>query len=170
MKADTTVVVIDRTMAVSSAPREAEGSHSIVDLIGGTPLVRLHAFERGLSGVELYAKAEWQNPGGSVKDRPAWRMLREGLRAGLLTRDRRILDATSGNTGIAYAMLGAALGYRVTLCLPSNVTPERKRILKVYGAELVFTDPMDGSDGAIRTARAMPTGWPRCSASCSGSS
>lgn len=147
-------------MTVSPAPREAETSHSIIDLIGRTPLVRLRAIEHDLPGVELYAKAEWQNPGGSVKDRPAWRMLREGLRSGALTRDRRILDATSGNTGIAYAMLGAAMGYRVTLCLPTNVTPERKRILQVYGAELVFTDAMDGSDGAIRAARAMYASHP----------
>lgn len=126
---------------------------SIVDLIGDTPLVRLRAIERGLPGVELYAKAEWKNPGGSVKDRPALRMIQEGIAAGALTPGRVILDATSGNTGIAYAMIGAAMGYTVTLCVPENVTPERKRILRAYGAELVFTDPLEGSDGAIRAAQ-----------------
>src|SRR5512144_492775 len=107
-------------------------SHSIVDLIGNTPLVRLRSFESGLKNVELYAKAEWHNPGGSVKDRPAARMLLDGERDGRLTRDRIILDATSGNTGIAYAMIGAAKGYRVKLCLPANASVERKRILKAY--------------------------------------
>src|SRR5262245_4469256 len=128
---------------------------SIVDLIGNTPLIRLSNFERGLRNVELYAKAEWKNPGGSVKDRPAARMILDGERSGALTRDKIILDATSGNTGIAYAMIGAARGYRVRLCVPENVTPERKRILGAYGADIVFTDPMEGSDGAILQAKAM---------------
>lgn len=127
----------------------------MLDLIGNTPLIRLRSFESGLSNVELYAKAEWRNPGGSVKDRPAARMIADGERSGALTRDRIILDATSGNTGIAYAMIGAAKGYRVRLCMPLNVTPERKKILKAYGAEIVYTDPMEGSDGAIVKARAM---------------
>jgi cysteine synthase B len=105
--------------------------------------------------VELWAKAEWRNPGGSVKDRGASRMIAEGFKSGALTTDRILLDATSGNTGIAYAMIGAAQGFRVRLCVPGNVTPERKRILKAFGAEVVFTDPMDGSDGAIIRARAM---------------
>ena len=105
--------------------------------------------------MELYAKAEWKNPGGSVKDRPAARMILDGERSGALTRDKIILDATSGNTGIAYAMIGAARGYRVRLCVPENVTPERKRILHAFGAEIVFTDPMEGSDGAILRAKAM---------------
>ena len=130
-------------------------SQSVLDLIGNTPLVRLSAFESGLRNVELWAKAEWKNPGGSVKDRPAARMILDGERAGQLTRDKIILDATSGNTGIAYAMIGAARGYRVRLCVPANVTPERKRILSAYGAEIVFTDPMEGSDGAIIRAKAM---------------
>ena len=112
-------------------------------------MIRLAAFEAGLRGVELYAKAEWRNPGGSVKDRAAARMILEGERSGALTRDKIILDATSGNTGIAYAMIGAARGYRVRLCVPANVTPERKKILKSFGADVVFTDPMQGSDGAI---------------------
>ncbi len=128
---------------------------SIVDLIGNTPLIRLSSFETGLRNVELWAKAEWRNPGGSVKDRPAARMMLEGERSGALTRSKILLDATSGNTGIAYAMIGAARGYRVRLCVPENVTPERKRILRAFGAEVVFTDPMEGSDGAIIRAKAM---------------
>jgi cysteine synthase B len=128
---------------------------SVLDLIGNTPLVRLRTFERAFKSVELYAKAEWQNPGGSVKDRPAARMIAEGERSGALTSTKLILDATSGNTGIAYAMIGAARGYRVRLCLPENVTPERKRILKAYDADLVYTSPLEGSDGAIREARRL---------------
>jgi cysteine synthase B len=127
----------------------------VIDLIGHTPMVRLAGFEAGLRNVQLYAKAEWKNPGGSVKDRPAARMILDGEQSGALTRDKILLDATSGNTGIAYAMIGAARGYRVRLCVPENVTPERKRILKAFGAEIVFTDPMDGSDGAILRAKAM---------------
>jgi cysteine synthase B len=134
-------------------PSTAIKSPSIVDLIGNTPLLRLRRFEQ--SPVEIYAKAELQNPGGSVKDRPASNIIREARASGALTPNKTILDATSGNTGIAYAMLGAALGYRVKLCVPENVTPERKRILHAYGAELVFTSPLDGSDGAIREARRL---------------
>lgn len=128
---------------------------SIVDLVGNTPLIRLSSFEAGLRNVELYAKAEWKNPGGSVKDRAAARMIADGERSGALTRDKIIIDATSGNTGIAYAMIGAARGYRVRLCVPANVTPERKRILKAFGAEIVFTDAMQGSDGAIIRVKQM---------------
>lgn len=130
-------------------------SPSVVDLVGGTPLIRLRRIERDLDGVELYAKAEWKNPGGSVKDRPALRMIQEGLASGRLTPGKTIMDATSGNTGIAYAMIGAALDYHVQLCVPENVTPERKRILRAYGAELIFTDPLEGSDGAIRAAQKL---------------
>jgi S-sulfo-L-cysteine synthase (O-acetyl-L-serine-dependent) len=137
---------------VSAAP--AAATDSILDLIGNTPLVRLRRLEREVpEGIELYAKAEWKNPGGSVKDRAALRMVLEGERAGLLQPGRTILDATSGNTGIAYAMIGAARGYGVRLCIPENVTPERKRILRAYGAEIVFTNPLEGSDGAIRQVR-----------------
>ena len=132
-----------------------ESSRSLADLIGQTPLLRLRQFERDLGGVELYAKAEWLNPGGSVKDRPAARIVAEGESSGQLTHDRVLLDATSGNTGIAFAMVGAARGYRVKLCVPRNVTPERIRILRSYGAELVPTDPLEGSDGAIREARRL---------------
>lgn len=134
---------------------EQKGTSTVVDLIGRTPLVRLRRFERECPGVELYAKAEWQNPGGSVKDRPAARMIAAGVASGALHAGSILLDATSGNTGIAYAMIGAAAGHRVKLCMPTNVTPERKQILRAYGAELVYTDPMDGSDGAIREARRL---------------
>src|SRR5919197_3602175 len=122
------------------------------DLIGRTPLVRLRGFEPR-PDVEIYAKLESQNPGGSVKDRAALAMILEGERTGALHRDRILLDATSGNTGVSYVMLGAARGYRVQLCVPANVTIERKRLLHAYGAELILTDPMEGSDGAIREAR-----------------
>jgi len=138
----------------SSVLDRAPGS-SVLDMIGRTPLVRLHQFERETPGVEIYAKAEWQNPGGSVKDRAAARMILDGEAKGKLTPDRVILDATSGNTGIAYAMVGAARGYNVKLCVPENASPERKLILRALGAELVLTSPLEGSDGAIREARRL---------------
>ena len=128
---------------------------SIVAAIGRTPLVRLSRLEQDVPGLELYGKLEASNPGGSVKDRAARHMILEGIRSGALGPGKRLLDATSGNTGIAYAMLGAALGFPVTLCVPSSASPERKRILSAYGAELVYTDPMDGSDGAIVEARRL---------------
>jgi S-sulfo-L-cysteine synthase (O-acetyl-L-serine-dependent) len=133
-------------VAIPGLPQTAS---SVVDLIGNTPLIRLSSFEGGLTDVEIWAKAEWRNPGGSVKDRAAARMILDGERSGALTRDKILIDSTSGNTGIAYAMIGAARGYKVRLCVPENVTPERKRILKAFGAEVIFTDPMQGSDGAI---------------------
>jgi cysteine synthase B len=138
--------------STSTVSRPAE---SVLDLIGNTPLVRLARFETRLDHVELYAKIEGKNPGGSVKDRAAARMILDGERSGALRPGRTILDATSGNTGIAYAMIGASRGYGVRLCIPENVTPERKRILRAYGAELVLTNPLEGSDGAIRKARAL---------------
>ena len=129
---------------------------AVLDLIGRTPLVRLHRFEREVpAGVELHAKIEWHNPGGSVKDRAAARMILEGEASGKLTPDRTILDATSGNTGIAYAMVGASLGYQVKLCVPENASPERKLILRALGAELVLTSPLEGTDGSIREARRL---------------
>jgi S-sulfo-L-cysteine synthase (O-acetyl-L-serine-dependent) len=129
---------------------------SLLDLIGNTPLLRLTGFEDAIApGAEIYVKAEWQNPGGSVKDRAAARMIVEGARSGALPPGGTLLDATSGNTGIAYAMLGAALGYRMRLCVPANVTPERLRTLRAFGAEVVLTSAMDGSDGAIREARRL---------------
>ncbi len=133
----------------------ATRSASILDAIGNTPLLRLRLFEREHPHVAVYGKAEFLNAGGSVKDRPALRMIREGEASGALTADRVILDSTSGNTGIAYAMVGAALGYRVRLVMPTNVTEERKQMIAAYGAEMVFSDPLEGSDGAIRVARAL---------------
>ncbi|MCS6840011.1 MAG: cysteine synthase family protein [Roseiflexaceae bacterium] len=129
---------------------------TLVELVGNTPLLRLTRIDPDLPpGVAIYAKAEWYNPGGSVKDRPALWMIRDGERRGLLRPGVRIADATSGNTGIAYATLGAALGYQVTLALPANASPERLRILRSLGAELVLTDPLEGMDAAIRRIRAL---------------
>ncbi len=130
-------------------------AHRLEDLVGNTPLVRLSHIERDAPGVELYGKAEFFNPGGSVKDRAALYMILDGEASGKLTPGKIILDATSGNTGIAYAMLGAARGYKVRLCIPKNVTPERKKILAAYGAELIFTNPAEQSDGAIRKVKEL---------------
>jgi cysteine synthase B len=137
----------------AATARERNGP-TIVDQVGATPLVRLSRFEPR-TGVEIYAKIEARNPGGSVKDRAARAMVLDGERKGLLGPGKILLDATSGNTGIAYAMLGAARGHRVRLCVPANVSPERKRLLRIYGADLVLTDPMEGSDGAIRQVKAI---------------
>ena len=123
--------------------------------IGNTPLLRLERIAEDLPGIEILAKAEWFNPGGSVKDRAAYNIVQQAMRSGQLTADKMLLDSTSGNTGIAYAMIGAALGFEVTLCMPSNVSVERKRILSAYGANVIYTDPDQGSDGAIRKAREM---------------
>src|ERR1700689_1349257 len=125
----------------------------LLSTIGNTPLLRLDKIAREFPGVQIYAKAEYFNPGGSVKDRAGLNMILDGEHSGRLHPDRIILDATSGNTGIAYAMIGAARGYRVKLCLPLNASIERKRILKAYGAEMVFSDPAESSDGAIRLCR-----------------
>jgi S-sulfo-L-cysteine synthase (O-acetyl-L-serine-dependent) len=127
----------------------------LMERIGNTPLVRLDRLTADLPGVQILGKAEWTNPGGSVKDRAAAAIVLEALRQEKLCPGVRLLDATSGNTGIAYAMLGAALAFPVTLCMPSNVSPERKRILHAYGAEVVWTDPAESSDGAIRKAREL---------------
>src|SRR3954471_7143794 len=140
---------------MASGPVTPDIGASILDLIGRTPLIRLRQIEKSCPGVEIYAKAEWQNPGGSVKDRAASRMISEGEQSGKLTKDKIILDATSGNTGIAYAMIGAARGYKVTLCVPENASPERKLILRAFGAELILTSPLESTDGAIREARRM---------------
>ena len=126
---------------------------TILDRVGKTPLVRLDGLSPRLDGVQILGKAEWANPGGSVKDRAASFIIADAQAKGLIGANKALLDATSGNTGIAYAMFGAALGFPVTLCVPSNVSPERKRILAAYGAEVVWTNPADGSDGAIRKAR-----------------
>jgi cysteine synthase B len=128
---------------------------SLLAQIGDTPLLRLDRIAADLPDVELYGKAEYFNPGGSVKDRAALNMILDGERSGRLRPDRIILDATSGNTGIAYAMIAAARGYRVRLCLPQNASEERKRMLRAYGAEMILTDPAEGSDGAIRKCRAI---------------
>jgi cysteine synthase B len=125
-----------------------------LELVGNTPLLRLRRVADDLPpGVQLYAKAEWYNPGGSVKDRPALWMIRDGIRRGLLRPGMRIADATSGNTGIAYATIGAAMGFGVTLALPANASIERKHTLRALGAELILTDPAEGVDLAIRTIR-----------------
>ena len=127
----------------------------ITRLIGGTPLVRVRLFEREFPGVEVYAKAEWFNPGGSVKDRAALAMIEDGEKRGALTHDRTIIDSTSGNTGIAYALVGAAKGYRVRLVMPGNVSAERKALVTAYGAEIVYSDAGEGSDGAIVKVREL---------------
>ena len=134
-------------------PNPAARAVNLLATIGNTPLLRLEKIAADLPGIEIYAKAEYFNPGGSVKDRAGLAMILDGERTGRLTKDRIILDSTSGNTGIAYAMVGAAKGYRVKLCLPANASIERKRILKAYGAEMLFSDAAEGSDGAIRLCR-----------------
>lgn len=126
-----------------------------VERIGKTPLLRLERLGREFPHVQILGKAEWYNPGGSVKDRAAWNIVREGRRNGNFAEGKALLDSTSGNTGIAYAMIGAAEGFPVTLCMPQNVSVERKRILFAYGANIIYTDPADGSDGAIRAAREL---------------
>jgi cysteine synthase B len=126
---------------------------SLLDQIGNTPLLRLKKLDAEFPGIEIHAKAEFFNPGGSVKDRAGLNMILDGERTGRLTHDSTILDATSGNTGIAYAMIAAIKGYKVKLCLPANASHERKQILTAYGAEMVFSDPAESSDGAIRLCR-----------------
>jgi cysteine synthase B len=126
---------------------------SLLDQIGNTPLLRLKKLDAEFPGIEIHAKAEFFNPGGSVKDRAGLNMILDGERTGRLTHHSTILDATSGNTGIAYAMIAAIKGYKVKLCLPANASHERKQILTAYGAEMVFSDPAESSDGAIRLCR-----------------
>ena len=126
---------------------------AVLAQIGNTPLLALDALTVNFPHAKLLGKAEWHNPGGSVKDRAAANIVATARRSGKLTPGKILLDSTSGNTGIAYAMLGAALGFPVTLCVPENVSPERKRILQAYGANIIYTDPAEGSDGAIKIAR-----------------
>src|SRR5271167_1156733 len=133
---------------------------SALQRIGNTPLLRFERLTQDLEGVQVLAKAEWANPGGSVKDRAAANIVAEAIAAGKLGPGKTLLDSTSGNTGIAYAMLGAAEGFPVTLCMPENVSLERKQILHSYGADIVYTDPADGSDGAIRMARELSAKHP----------
>lgn len=131
-------------------------AESVIDLVGDTPLIKLTHITEGLSpGVEVYAKAEWFNPGGSVKDRPALWMILDGIRNKKLTTDKILMDSSSGNTAIAYAMIGAALGYRVELVTPQNINIERKKTLQAFGSKIIYSDPLEGSDGAIRLARKL---------------
>lgn len=138
----------------------ARAGQQLVERVGKTPLLRFERIGAQFPSVEIYAKAEWFNPGGSVKDRAALAMVRDGERTGNLRPGKIILDATSGNTGIAYGMIGAALGYRVKLCLPASASPERKHILKAYGVDLVITPGDEGSDGAIRRVREIHAAEP----------
>jgi len=130
-------------------------SPGITKLVGRTPLLRVRVFEREFPRVEVYAKAEWFNPGGSVKDRAALSMIEDGERRGALTKAKTIIDSTSGNTGIAYALMGAAKGYHVKLVMPGNVSAERKALVSAYGAEIVYSEAGEGSDGAIRKVREL---------------
>jgi cysteine synthase B len=160
-----------KTTTFAATPQDAESresgsglgvtlGHSLMERIGNTPLLRLDAVTRDLPGVTLLGKAEWYNPGGSVKDRAAANIVAEARKRGQLRPGKILLDATSGNTGIAYAMLGSAEGFPVTLCMPENVSRERKQILQGYGANIIYTDPGDGSDGAIRMARQLAAEHP----------
>ncbi|MGI4827457.1 MAG: PLP-dependent cysteine synthase family protein [Janthinobacterium lividum] len=153
--------------AGSAARSESKLGITLQDRVGNTPLIRLDRLTERLPGIQILGKAEWANPGGSVKDRAASAIVADAMRKGELgpgsaggNEQKVLLDATSGNTGIAYAMLGSAQGFPVTLCMPSNVSPERKHILAAYGAEIIYTNPADGSDGAIRMARKLAAEQP----------
>jgi S-sulfo-L-cysteine synthase (O-acetyl-L-serine-dependent) len=148
-----------RTRDVDVQPRLGS---SILDRVGNTPLIRIEGLDDRIRNIVVLGKAEWANPGGSVKDRAAKAIVLDGIERGLIGpgKKRHLLDATSGNTGIAYAMLGAAMAFPVTLAMPSNVSPERKQILAAYGVKIVWTDPADGTDGSIRTAREMASNHP----------
>jgi cysteine synthase B len=147
-------------MATLTQSRVTALGTTLLDRIGNTPLLRLERIAAHLPGIQILGKAEWANPGGSVKDRAASSIVAAARDQGKLGKGQHLLDATSGNTGIAYAMLGAAMGFPVTLCVPANVSPERKRILGAYGANVIWTDPNDGSDGAIRKARELAAAEP----------
>ena len=146
--------------SMNAITASAQLGTSLLDRIGNTPLLRLDNLTAHLPNIQLLGKVEWANPGGSVKDRAASAIVQAAQREGKLTPGKSLLDATSGNTGIAYAMLGSAMNFPVTLCMPSNVSPERKNILAAYGATIVWTDPADGSDGAIRKARELSAANP----------
>jgi S-sulfo-L-cysteine synthase (O-acetyl-L-serine-dependent) len=133
---------------------------SIVEAVGNTPLVRLRSIERDTPGVKIYLKLEYANPGGSVKDRPALNMMKDAIADGRLTIGKTLIDATSGNTGVAYSLFGACMGYKVALVMPKNVSQARKNITQAFGTELIFSDPMEGSDGAIRLVRKLVTEEP----------
>ena len=128
---------------------------SIIEAVGNTPMVRLRSLEKETPGVKLYLKLEYANPGGSVKDRPARQMMLDAIEDGRLTNDKILIDATSGNTGVAYSLFGAAMGYRIQLVMPSNVSKARKDITQAFGTEIIYSDPMEGSDGAIRKVRRL---------------
>lgn len=130
-----------------------EKPFSLINSIGNTPLIQIQQMTKHLQGIQIFAKAEWLNPGGSVKDRAGLKIIEDGERSGQLTKDKIILDSTSGNTGIAYAMIGAIKGYKVKLIVPENISEERKKALEAYGVELIFTDPLLGSDGALVEAQ-----------------
>ena len=145
-----TTFATKHTESFGTHAKQNPAGRSVLDFIGNTPLIRLERIARDFPNVEFAAKAEWFNPGGSVKDRPAMSMIQAGLARGALSPGKTIIDATSGNTGIAYAMIGAALGYPVKLCLPDSASQERKRILTAFGAELVIPPGDEATDGAIR--------------------
>ena len=128
---------------------------TILDRIGNTPLIKIQNIDNQSKQRQIYSKLEYFNPGGSVKDRSVMAMVQEGIKSGKLTKDKIILDSTSGNAGIAYAMIGAVLGYEVMLCIPDNVSDERKKILNAFGAKLIYTDPLESSDGAIKKAKEL---------------
>jgi cysteine synthase B len=146
-------IVISANKPVLSPEQVPRTGHRLLEQVGNTPLLKIDRVTAEFPNIEFYAKAEWFNPGGSVKDRAAYAMICEGQRRGELRPGKIIIDATSGNTGIAYGMVGAALGYRVKLCLPTSASPERKRILKAYGVDIVYTPGEEGTDGAIRRIR-----------------
>jgi cysteine synthase B len=142
--------------AINYPPENKNAVENVIELIGNTPLIRLSNYTKELNpNVEVYIKAEWFNPGGSVKDRPALKMILDGISSGKLTKDKVIMDSSSGNTAIAYAMIGAALDYKVELVIPENVNVERKKILVAFGADIIYSDPLESSDGAIRLARKL---------------
>lgn len=138
-----------------------EEPFSLLTSIGNTPLVKIQRLTKHLKGVQIFAKAEWLNPGGSVKDRAGLWIIEEAERSGRLTKDKILLDSTSGNTGIAYAMIGAIKGYRIELAIPENVSEERKKALEAYGVKLIFTDPLLGSDGALIEAKKIYEAHPQ---------
>lgn len=155
-----TIFTRSKNMIWAVAPERAQQTGSILEQIGNTPLLDLSELV-GRPDVQLFAKAEWFNPGGSVKDRAALRIIEDAERAGQLTPGRTLLDATSGNTGIGYALVGAAKGYSVQLVMPANVTRERKALARAYGAQIIESDPLEGSDGAIRLARSIVAAEPQ---------
>lgn len=152
MSARDEAVAVDQGAVARARKRVVD---NVTELIGNTPLVRLRSFESELPGVEIWCKCEFMNPGGSVKDRAAFRMMSDGVASGQLTRDKEVIDSTSGNTGIAYSLIGASLGFKVTLVLPGNVSWARRKISEAFGTKLVFSSPMEGSDGAINLCRKL---------------